>query len=133
MNKNKGKVLATLAALLVLIAVIVLVLNIDLWIVSVICFVVALILFITLFVGKKGSSTTHTAELTYKRYDPRSSNEYTWAYCELDGREFRLVIPKNVYRRDKLVPGAKYKVEYTVGKNGDPAKNGDAVSLVRID
>ena len=132
MKRKKTKILVTLAALLILISVIVLIVGIEYWFVSLIGFAVAIICLLSAGLGKLGKKI-YTAELTYKSFDPRSSKEITWAYCELEGHEFRLTISRDVCKLEKLVPGATYKVEYTVSKNGDPSRSGDAVSLTRID
>ena len=132
MKKLTGKciVLLIIAALICIPSVVLLIIDINLWVASIFGFVAAVILVIVAFAKNK---KTYTTELTFVGTDPRAPENAIWAYCELKGNQFKLVIPNHVYKPHKLVIGARYKVDYTaISADSDPKTSGIAIKMNKI-
>lgn len=132
MKKISGKtiLLLILALLLCAPSVVILIVNVNMWMASLFGFVAAIFVAVIAFTKK---SKTYTTELTLIAIDPKSNHHATLALCELNGKQFKLVVPHNVCK-EKLVLGAKYKVDYTaISADSDPTTGGVAVKLKRVD
>lgn len=130
---GKGKFCAFLAILLFIISIGVIIVDSNMYVWTIVGCVLSIILAVIAFTAK---SKTNVAEVTYQYNHPKSTPQTTWAVCEYEGKEFRLIVGSDVYKPYKLVPGAKYRVEYEVPKNvSDPKEGGvgTAVKMTRID
>ena len=125
----KSILLLILAAILCGISVAMLVYDAKIWIASLFGFAAALILVIIALTKNK---KTYTTELVLVGIDPQAPQGITWAYCELNGNQFKLAIPNHVCKAHKLVAGARYKVDYHAIADIDPTTSGMAVKMKKI-
>lgn len=64
----------------------------------------------SLILTKKKMNNGRVVEATFLSIDPRSNEYASFCYFELDGKETKIVVPRDVFSEKRLAPGVKYNV-----------------------
>ncbi len=79
---------------------------------------------------KKKLGNAHSLEATFLNIDPRSGQYASLCYFEADGKQIKIAIPTEVFRGERLAPGAKYRV--TLDPKEEAKGSNFAIKVERI-